>query len=181
MAQGKTRYPVPPLRSGDQTAEEPRDKALLLRREILERYSNTDDIPSPGAVHTVPGPTLPWDPRITAGEAQQLTLNKSTTPGADGLSVRLLQAAWTHIGEAVRALIEAGAPLDHVNNLGWTALIEAVILGNGGPRHTATVEALVKAGASTDIADRQGATPLQHARARGYVGMAALIEATRQK
>jgi ankyrin repeat protein len=37
--------------------------------------------------------------------------------------------------EPVRALIAAGAPLDHVNNLGWTALIEAVVLGDGGPRH----------------------------------------------
>ena len=43
--------------------------------------------------------------------------------------------AAAHLGhhEVVRALVEAGAPLDHVNNLGWTALIEAVILGDGGP------------------------------------------------
>ena len=33
--------------------------------------------------------------------------------------------ASAHLGhvEVVRALIAAGAPLDHVNNLGWTALI----------------------------------------------------------
>ena len=45
--------------------------------------------------------------------------------------------AASHLGhaEVVRALIEAKAPLDHINNLGWTALLEVVILGDGGPRH----------------------------------------------
>lgn len=104
---------------------------------------------------------------------------KLVTSVYDGTA--LIAAA--HLGHdgVVRTLIAAGAPLDHVNNLGWTALIEAVILGNGSPRHTATVDALVKAGASADIADRQGTTPLQHARARGYVGMVALLEAARRK
>ena len=57
--------------------------------------------------------------------------------------------AAAHLGhdEVVRRLIAAGAPLDHVNNLGWTALIEAVILGDGGPDHQATVRALISAGA----------------------------------
>jgi ankyrin repeat protein len=64
----------------------------------------------------------------------------------------------------VRQLIAAGAPLDHVNNLHWTAVIEAVVLGDGGPRHQATLKALLQAGASTRLADRQGRTPLQLAR-----------------
>ena len=75
----------------------------------------------------------------------------------------------------VRALIEAGAPLDHVNNLGWTALIEAVILGDGGPDHVETVRALVGAGADRSIADRDGMTPLDHARRRGYTEMIAIL------
>src|SRR6202022_2975275 len=55
--------------------------------------------------------------------------------------------AAAHLGhiEIVRALIAAKAPLNHVNNLGWTALLEAVVLGNGGTNHTAVVEALAKA------------------------------------
>ena len=87
--------------------------------------------------------------------------------------------AAAHLGHdaVVRALIDGGAPLDHINNLGWTALIEAVILGDGGPRHVRTVEALVGAGADVTIADRQGATPLSHARSRGYAEITALIEA----
>ena len=86
--------------------------------------------------------------------------------------------AAAHLGHdgAVRELIRAGAPLDHVNNLGWTALIEAVILGNGGPRHVATVKALVDAGAQRNLADRGGMTPLEHARQRGYAEMVKLLQ-----
>ena len=76
----------------------------------------------------------------------------------------------------MKLLIEAKAPLNHVNNLGWTALMEAIVLGNGGANHTATVRALVEAGADVNIADKQGATSLQHARRRGYVEIARLLE-----
>src|SRR5215470_9672514 len=91
---------------------------------------------------------------------------KLITSRYDGTA--LIAAA--HLGHdgVVRQLIEAGAPLDHVNNLHWTALIEAIVLGDGGPRHQATVVALLRAGANTQLADRGGQTPLQLARARGY-------------
>jgi uncharacterized protein len=78
--------------------------------------------------------------------------------------------AAAHLGHEgiVRELIRAGAPLDHVNNLGWTALIEAVILGDGSTRYVDTVRALVKSGADVSIADLKGVAPLQHAKFRGY-------------
>jgi hypothetical protein len=86
--------------------------------------------------------------------------------------------AAAHLGhdEVVRTLIAAGAPLDHVNNLGWTALIESIVLGDGGKRHVACLEALVKAGANVNIADRSGATPLALAKRRGYSEMVAILE-----
>jgi ankyrin repeat protein len=86
-----------------------------------------------------------------------------------------------HLGhvEIVRILIAHKAPLDHVNGRGWTALHEAVVLGNGGPNHVATVEALVKAGADPDIKDRQGATPLAYARQRKYYDMIKILEPAR--
>jgi ankyrin repeat protein len=65
--------------------------------------------------------------------------------------------------------------VDHVNDLGWTALLEAVILGDGGPRHQATVTALLDGGADRSIADRDGVTPLQHAERRGQDAVAALL------
>lgn len=99
---------------------------------------------------------------------------KLTTSRYDGTA--LIAAA--HLGHdgVVRQLIAAGAPLDHVNNLHWTATIEAVVLGDGGPRHQATLKALLDAGASTKLADRSGRTPLELARARGYQELVALLE-----
>ena len=94
---------------------------------------------------------------------------KLITSRYDGTA--LIAAA--HLGHdgVVRQLIEADAPLDHVNNLHWTALIEAIVLGDGGLRHQATVVALLSAGANTQVADRSGQTPLQLARALGYGAM----------
>lgn len=85
--------------------------------------------------------------------------------------------AAAHLGhhEVVTRLAAAGAPLDHINNLGWTALIEAVILGDGGADHVATVRALVEAGADVNIPDRGGVTALRHAEDRGYAEIAEII------
>jgi len=83
--------------------------------------------------------------------------------------------AAAHLGhvEVVKALIAGKAPLDHVNNLRWTALIEAIVLGDGGPAHVACVRALVDAGADVNLADGEGRSPLALATGRGY---AAIIE-----
>jgi len=99
---------------------------------------------------------------------------KNVTSRYDGTA--LIAAAHLGHDEVVRTLIRAGAPLDHVNNLGWTALIESIVLGDGGPRHVATLKALVEAGAGVNLADRGGATPLALARGRGYREMASLLE-----
>ena len=54
---------------------------------------------------------------------------KNVTSRYDGTAL----IASAHLGhaEVVRTLIAAGAPLDHINNLGWTALIESIVLGDG--------------------------------------------------
>jgi ankyrin repeat protein len=88
----------------------------------------------------------------------------------------LIAAAHLGHAEVVRELIRAGAPLDHVNNLGWTALIESIVLGDGGPAHTQTLRLLVEAGANVNLPDRGGNTPLALARGRGFTGMAAILE-----
>lgn len=99
---------------------------------------------------------------------------RQVTSRYDGTA--LIAAAHLGHDEVVRMLIAAGAPLDHVNNLGWTALIESIVLGQGGPRHVATLDALVKAGANVNLADRNGQTPLALARQRGYRPMVAILE-----
>ena len=99
---------------------------------------------------------------------------KLVTSRYDGTA--LIAAA--HLGHdgVVRQLIAAGAPLDHVNNLHWTAVIEAIVLGDGGRRHQETLRALIAAGANLQLADRQGRTPLALARERGYPQMVRMLE-----
>ena len=99
---------------------------------------------------------------------------KLVTSRFDGTA--LIAAA--HLGHdgVVKQLITAGAPLDHVNNLHWTAMIEAVVLGDGGPRHREVLRTLLAAGASTRLADRQGNSPLTLAKARGYQEMVQMLE-----
>jgi len=108
-------------------------------------------------------------------ELMSLAINLGNDPGQttspyDGTA--LIAAA--HLGhlDVVKRLISAGAPLDHINNLHWTATIEAVVLGDGGENHQAVLDALLKAGADRELGDREGVTPLAHALARGYLDMA---------
>ncbi len=79
--------------------------------------------------------------------------------------------------EIVRELLKTDIDVDHVNNLGWTALLEAIILGDGGARHTEVVRLLVDAGADVNLADGAGVTPLVHARQRGFDEMTSILEA----
>lgn len=87
----------------------------------------------------------------------------------------LIPAAHHGHPETVRMLLGTGIDIDHVNNLGWTALLEAVILGDGGPVYQEIVGLLVDAGA-LGIPDNDGVTPLEHARRRGFSEIATLIE-----
>jgi ankyrin repeat protein len=98
---------------------------------------------------------------------------KNITSRYDGTA--LIAAAHLGHAEIVRTLIQAGAPLDHVNNVGWTAVIEAIVLGDGGPGHTETLRILVEAGADVNLPDQNGRTPLSLARARGYRAMVNLL------
>ena len=66
--------------------------------------------------------------------------------------------------------------VDHVNDLGWTALLEAVMLGEGTERWQRIVQSLVDHGADVSIADRDGVTALQHARNRGFGAIADILE-----
>lgn len=72
--------------------------------------------------------------------------------------------------ETVRLLANTkGFPINHVNRLGWTALMEAIILGDGGPKYQQIVQILKDAGAQLDIPDHHGITPLKHAQTKEYL------------
>ncbi|MBM7517732.1 ankyrin repeat domain-containing protein [Nocardioides nitrophenolicus] len=75
----------------------------------------------------------------------------------------------------IRRVVRTDVDLDHVNDLGWTSMLEAIILGNGSEPYQEIVRILLAAGADPTIADRDGVTPLEHAERRGYEEIAALL------
>ena len=79
--------------------------------------------------------------------------------------------------DTVAFLVTTPIDVNHVNNLGWTCLLEVVILGNGGQRHVEVTKLVLAAGANPNIADKDGVSPLRHARQRNQRDVAALIEA----
>jgi ankyrin repeat protein len=75
----------------------------------------------------------------------------------------------------VRRVVRTPIDVDHVNDLGWTALLEAVILGEGTRRWQQVVRILLDAGADPTIPDRNGVTALEHARRSGYDEIARML------
>lgn len=125
------------------------------------------------------------NPFLYAGAEGLLDILKLTVKaGADpNLTNRfggtaLIPAAERGHVETVRYLLtHTRIDINHVNNLGWTALLEAIVLSDGGPRHQEIVSILIQHGADVNIADRAGRSPLYHAKERGYTKIQALLEA----
>ncbi|UYM03437.1 ankyrin repeat domain-containing protein [Solicola gregarius] len=77
--------------------------------------------------------------------------------------------------EYVRRVVRTDIDINHVNDLGWTALLEAVILGDGSRPYQEIVRILLAAGADPAIADGDGVTALQHAESSGQDGVANVL------
>jgi ankyrin repeat protein len=79
--------------------------------------------------------------------------------------------------EIVRELLtHSDVDVNHVNNLGWTALLEAIVLSDGGAKHQQIVQLLIDHRADVNLPDKDGVTPLQHARNRGYDTIAGFLQ-----
>lgn len=76
----------------------------------------------------------------------------------------------------VQRVVNTDIDVNHINNLGWTALMETVLLGDGTGPHQEIVKILLDAGADPTIADRDGVTPAQHAKANEFDEIAQLLE-----
>ena len=123
----------------------------------------------------------PW---LLAGARGHADVLAAMIPRRPDLSIRnrfggnaLIPACERAHVEAVRVLLTSGIDINHVNNLGWTCLLEIVILGNGQDRHQEVTRLVLGAGANPNIADRDGVTPLAHAQRRNQPEVAALIAA----
>ena len=82
-----------------------------------------------------------------------------------------------HVEVVQELLTRTQVDIDHVNNLGWTALLEAIVLSNGDERHQQVVQLLVDHGADITIPDKDGVTPLEHARQRGFTQIERILQA----
>ncbi|MEO5633799.1 ankyrin repeat domain-containing protein [Gaiella sp.] len=121
---------------------------------------------------------------LALGETGDVSVLEEVLPGEPDVTLTnrfggtaLIPAAERGHVSMVRALLEkTDVDVDHVNDLGWTALLEAVVLGSGGPEHQEIVRLLIEAGADRSIADNAGVTALEHARANGYTAIAAILD-----
>lgn len=86
-----------------------------------------------------------------------------------------------HVASVRLLLARSKINVDQVNSLGWTCLLEAVILGDGGPDHQQIVKMALAAGANASLADRDGVTPLQHARQRNQTMIVRILESAGAK
>lgn len=123
------------------------------------------------------------NPFLYAGAQGQLAIVRlAIRAGADPRltnrfgGTALIPAAERGHVEVVRELLtRSKVDVNHVNNLGWTALLEAIVLSDGGPRHQQVVALLLAHGADVNIPDKDGVTPLQHARRRGYADIERML------
>jgi ankyrin repeat protein len=123
----------------------------------------------------------PW---LLAGASGRTEIIAAMLPFKPDLTIRnryggnaLIPACERAHVETAKLLLTSGIDVNHVNNLGWTCLLEIVILGDGGPRHREVAKLVLDAGANPNLADKDGVSPLAHARKRGQNEVAKLIAA----
>ncbi|MFW5464255.1 ankyrin repeat domain-containing protein [Knoellia sp. CPCC 206453] len=123
----------------------------------------------------------PW---LVTGVTGSVAMLEALLPAKPDLTIRnryggvsVIPASERGHVDYVRRVVRTGINVNHVNDLGWTALLEAVLLGDGGPRHQVIVRVLLEAGADPAIADREGVTALEHARSKGQSEVATILEA----
>jgi uncharacterized protein len=172
------------LRAGaDIEARDEHDRTALLRAATDDHTSVAEVLVAMGADADALDDRhdTPW---LVTGVTGSVAMLETLLPADPDLTIRNRLGGVSPIPASERGHVDyvrrvvrtdIDIDLDHVNDLGWTALLEAVILGDGGPDHQEIVRILLGAGADPGIADHDGVTPLQHAEQRGYREIARLL------
>ena len=105
----------------------------------------------------------PW---LLAGARGRAEILQHMIPRGPDLSLRnrfggsaLIPACERGHVEAVRVLLTTKIAVDHVNNLGWTCLLEIVVLSAGGPRDVEVTRLVLQAGANPIWPTRRASAP----------------------
>ena len=121
----------------------------------------------------------PW---LVTGVTGSVRMLEILLPANPDLTIRnrfggvsVIPASERGHADYVRRVVTTGIDVNHVNDLGWTAMLEAVIFGDGSDRYQQIVAALLSAGADPSIGDKNGETPLEHAQAKGQDEIASII------
>ena len=121
----------------------------------------------------------PW---LITGVTGSVAMGEVLLSGRPDLTIRnrfggisIIPASERGHVDYVRWVVRHGVDVNHINNLGWTALLEAVILGDGSARYQEIVHILLGAGADRSIADRDRVTALDHARRKGHDAIAQIL------
>ncbi|ELX8380523.1 ankyrin repeat domain-containing protein [Providencia vermicola] len=78
--------------------------------------------------------------------------------------------------DIVRELLEkTDINVNHTNFVGWTPLLEAIVLNDGGEKQQQIVKILLEHGANPHMTDKYGKKPLELAREKGYHEIAELL------
>src|SRR5262245_58571796 len=81
-----------------------------------------------------------------------------------------------HVATVKLLLERTNVDVNFVNHLGWTALLEVVILGKDTPTYQEIVRVLLQHGADPGIADKDGVTALVHAQRRSLTRIASILQ-----
>ena len=121
----------------------------------------------------------PW---LATGTTGSVAMLETLLPAGPDMSIKnryggiaIIPASERGHVDYVRRVATTGIDVNHVNDLGWTALLEAVILGDGSAQYQEIVQILLAAGALPELADRDGVTAEQHAVRLGHTELAAVL------
>ena len=121
----------------------------------------------------------PW---LVTGVTGSVAMLEALLPAGPDLTIRnryggisVIPASERGHVDYVRRVVQTDIDINHVNDLGWTALLEAVILGDGSEPYQQIVGILLDAGADRSIGDHDGVTALEHAESKGQSAVAAIL------
>ncbi|MFJ9443719.1 ankyrin repeat domain-containing protein [Kitasatospora sp. NPDC101235] len=169
-------------------ARDAEGRTPLLRAAFADRVAVARLLVEAGADVNAQDPQLnsPW---LVTGITGSVPMLRALLPGGPDLTrrnryggVSVIPAAERgHVAYVRAVLAETAIDVDHVNDLGWTALLEAVLLGDGGPAHREIVDILLAHGADPYLADADGVTARTHAGRRGFRAIAEALRTAEEE